>query len=284
MNATHLIGAHVSTAGGIFTAPKRAKEIGANAVQIFCSSPQMWSKNKLPQEKIDLYLQEVAKQGIRSTTIHAQYLINLASYNPEIVQKGKISLSVDLDVCSKIGAVGVVVHIGSHQGRGWEVVKEQLASEISKVLEASDEKAIFLIENAAGQNGKVCSDLREIRWLLDTVKGGNRLGWCLDSCHAFNAGYSMIPMDGEKYLFGTIDELDLKEQLRVVHVNDSRDEYLAHKDRHANLYDGSIGKEMMGAFVTHPTLAGLPLILEVPGADKKGPDKENIDRLIALLG
>lgn len=284
MNSPHLIGAHVSTAGGIFTAPKRAKDIGANAVQIFCSSPQMWSKNKLAKEKTDLYLQEVTKQGILSTTIHAQYLINLASDNPEILEKSKLSLSVDLDACSKIGAVGVVVHIGSHQGRGWEAVKEQLASEIANALEASDEKAVFLIENAAGQNGKVCSDLRQIRWLLDAVKGGDRLGWCLDSCHAYNAGYSLVPMDGEKFLFGTIDELDLASALRVVHVNDSRDEYLAHKDRHANLYEGNIGKEMMGAFVTHPTLAGLPLILEVPGADKKGPDKENIDRLIALLG
>ncbi len=283
MATTHLIGAHVSTSGGIFTAPKRAKEIGANAIQIFCSSPQIWSKNKLPQEKIDLFNQEAPKNGILSTTIHAQYLINLASENMELVEKGKTSLSVDLDACAKIGAAGVVVHIGSHQGRGWEAVKEQMAREISNVLDASDDKAIFLIENAAGQNGKVCSDLREIRWLLDTVKGGKRLGWCLDSCHAFNAGYSLVPMQGEKYLFDWIDELKLHDALKVVHVNDSRDEYIAHKDRHANLFEGKIGEETMRGFIQHKTLSGLPLILEVPGEEGKGPDKVNIDRLRSLL-
>ncbi|MEP7166666.1 MAG: deoxyribonuclease IV [Candidatus Woesebacteria bacterium] len=282
MNDQLLLGAHVSTSGGIFTAPKRGKDIGANVIQIFCASPQIWSKTKLPQEKIDLFNVERPKNGILQTVIHSQYLINLASEKPELLAKSNVSLSVDMEVCAKIGAVGVVVHVGSHMGKGWDAVKEQVVKEIAKLLSTTDDKSVFLIENAAGQKGKIGSDLREIRWMLDQLKAGKRVGWCLDSCHAFGAGYSLVPMDGEKYLFDEIAELDLKDSLKVVHVNDSRDEYLSHRDRHANLYDGMIGKETMHAFLTHKTLSGLPLILEIPGMEGTGPDKENIERLTAL--
>lgn len=279
---TLLIGAHVSTSGGIDLAPKRAHDIGCNAVQIFCSSPRMWSVNDVLPDRIVRYNENVKKEGILATVIHAQYLVNLASDKPELVEKSKTSLLVDLRACAGIHSVGVVVHVGSHQGRGWEAVREQVVREIGAILNAAPEGAIFLIENSAGQNGKIASDLREIRWMLDQLQDHKRLGWCLDSCHAFAAGYPPLHMEGEKHLFDTIEELSLAPSLKVVHVNDSRDPYLSRKDRHANLLDGTMGQENLHTFLTHPILSGVPLILEVPGLEGLGPDKENVERLKKL--
>lgn len=285
MSTTHppLIGAHVSTQGGIQNGPKRAKEIGCNAVQIFSGSPQMWPKRPVTDEMVAEFLAESKKHGIEANVIHALYLVNLATEKPDLLEKCTSAIGADLALCAKIRSHGVVVHVGSHQGRGWESVREQVAREIAKLVEHAPDNGIFLIENAAGQEGKIGSDLREIRWLLDTVKGGEKLGWCIDSCHAYAAGYSFVPMEGEKYLFDTISELNLADALRVVHVNDSRDEYVSHKDRHANLLEGQIGEANLRAFLTNPVFSGKPFILEVPGGEGTGPDKQNVEKLRNLL-
>ncbi len=278
-----LVGAHVSAGGGIDLAPKRAKDFGCNAVQLFCGSPRSWSTTDIPADKIERYVANASQEGIQATVIHAQYLVNLAAEKPEHIEKSRVSLSVDLKACAGMHARGVVVHLGSHLGRGWIAVQEQIAKEISMLLESTPDDAIFLIENAAGMNGKIGSDLREIIWLLRNVQGGKRLGWCLDTCHAFAAGYSLVKQDGEKYIFDWIEELKLAESLKVVHVNDSRDEYFSHKDRHANLGEGQIPIEQMKEFVNNPLVRHLPLILEVPGPNKTGPESIDVDMLKLLL-
>ncbi len=283
MSQTILVGAHVSAGGGIDLAPKRAKDFGCNAIQIFCSSPRSWSTTDVPADKIARYNENAKKEGMEATVIHAQYLVNLAAEKPEHIEKSKVSLSVDLNACAGMKAAGVVVHLGSHLGNGWLAVQDQVAKHISDLLASTPDDAIFLIENAAGMNGKIGSDLREITWLLRTVQGGKRLGWCLDSCHAFAAGYSLVPQDGEKYIFDWMEQLQLVDSLKVVHVNDSRDEYFSHKDRHANLGEGQIPIEMMKAFVNHPMVKHLPLILEVPGPNKTGPEAVDVEMLKLLL-
>jgi deoxyribonuclease-4 len=283
MSQNILIGAHVSAGGGIDQAPKRAKDIGCNVVQMFCSSPRVWSATPVAPDKIERYNLNVIKEDIQATVIHAQYLVNLASENPELLEKSRVSLRVDLNACAGIKARGVVVHLGSHKGSGWAAVQDQVAKEIAGILESTPDDAIFLIENAAGMNGKVGSDLREITWLIRTLKAGKRLGWCLDTCHAFAAGYSLVPMDGEKYLLDWINELELAEALKVIHVNDSRDEYFSHKDRHANLGEGQIPIESLKSFLTQPQMKMLPMVLEVPGPNKAGPERIDVDMLKLLF-
>lgn len=303
MNKSLFIGGHVSSAGGIYEALSRAKNIGANCVQIFSASPRMWKRTSPPQTTLDRYNELKKQLGIEKTVIHAIYLLNLASDNEELVRKSREVIEYDLHLDSKINGSGVVVHLGSHLGKGFDAVKEKMVHGIKNILSNTPESSTFLIENSAGQNGKIASDLAEIRWLLDHV-GSSRLGWCLDTCHAYAAGYGLTNAKGDVQdttrsdreqvtlfktekqtmnIFEEIERLHLWEALKVVHVNDSRDPFASGRDRHENIGDGNIGNDMLRSFLSHEAIRSLPLILEVPGIDHaSGPDRENIERLKTL--
>ncbi|MBP9700337.1 deoxyribonuclease IV [Candidatus Woesebacteria bacterium] len=283
MATPRLIGAHVSAQGGIANAPKRAADIGCNYVQIFSDSPRVWQRRMVTDENCALFVKNCEDNGILGNVIHALYLNNLASDKPELVEKSIMSLAFDLQLAPKIKSTGVVVHVGSYSKRDWNSCSDQVVKNMATLLEQSPDDSVFLIENSAGQGGKVGSDLREIKTMIDQLQAGKRVGVCIDSCHAFAAGYSLVPMEGEKLLYDWLEQLNLVEHLRVLHVNDSRDEYFSHKDRHANINDGQIGTESLAHFVNHPMFANLPIVLEVPGIEGEGPDQENINRLKALL-
>lgn len=271
------IGAHVSAAGGIENTPKRAAEIGCNCLQLFSGSPRVWKKPPLERHDTDKLFSEQEKYGVSPIFTHAIYLVNLASDKPELIEKSLTTLKYDLAFDALVKGSGVIVHLGSHQGRGWTAVRDQVASHIKDIIAASPKEATFLIENSAGQKGKLCSDLGEIRWLLDEVNS-DQLGWCFDTCHAFTAGYSLA----EKAP-AAITELDLWPTLKCIHVNDSRDEFDSGRDRHANLGEGNIPPADLKYFLNHEQVKLIPLLLEVPGADKKGPDAKNVAVLKQLL-
>lgn len=288
------IGAHVSTAGGYHLAAEKAHEIGANCAQIFSSSPRVWSCNWESKFKPDLYFAAMKDYDISPVFTHALYLINLASKNPEQVKKSVTALKQELEFISAIRGAGVIFHLGSHMGNGWDAVREQVAAALSEILADTPEDSILLIENSAGQNGKVCSNLSEIRWLLDTVKS-DRLGWCFDTCHAFAAGYSLGEAEqsgaehpkyvGERaFALEAIDALELWPSLKCIHVNDSQGALASGTDRHANLLEGQIPEADFRHFLNHEKTRDLPLILEVPGEDKQGPDAANIAKLKQLTG
>lgn len=271
-----LLGAHVSAAGGHALAIDRAAAIGANFAQVFSGSPRVWARPKLESIDVKTIHERESALGVRGIITHALYLTNVASDNPELVAKSQTALTFDLSFDAAVGGRGVVVHLGSHQGRGWAAVREQVAKVIAAILETSPENSHLLIENSAGQSGKLCSDLSEIVWLLKTVNSP-RLQWCLDTCHAWCAGYALRDLDTQ------LTELGLWSTLACVHVNDSRDPFDSGRDRHANLGDGTIPKPEFQAWLQNPKLQGIPLILEVPGIDGEGPDSENIARLRTLV-
>lgn len=279
-----LVGGHVSAAGGISKSLLREQEIGGNCVQLFSASPRSWARSPLPQKEIETFLELQKQLGIKKAVIHAMYLINLASPNAEAVKKSRSVIEYDLQIDSKIGSCGVVVHLGSHLGIGFEKVRQKLAEEIKICLHNTPDNSTFLIENSAGQKGKIASDFSEIRWLLDAV-GSKRVGWCLDSCHAWAAGYDLSQnTSSPKNIFQELNSLNLWDSLKVIHLNDSRDPFGSGRDRHANIGDGTIGNEVLESFVTHPKISLLPFITEVPGIDgKSGPDKENIARIKKFL-
>jgi deoxyribonuclease-4 len=294
------IGAHVSASGGVDKAIERASAIGANCVQVFSSSPRLWRKPAL--ETFDSEKIETAQEklSIKPIVTHALYLINLASENPEQIKKSIDSLIFELKFDSVVKGSGVVVHLGSHQGRGWLPVREAVLKGIIEVLQNTPDDSIFMIENSAGQQGKLCSNLEDIQWLINQVKSP-RLKWCIDTCHTFCAGYLLSPKstslhDGARMSsllqeIGTpktvedeIDRLGLWSALNCIHVNDSRDPFGSGKDRHDNLGDGMIPKEDLHHFLNLKQLKDLPLILEVPGLDGEGPDAVNISRLKEIVG
>jgi deoxyribonuclease IV len=285
------IGAHVSVAGGFDFAINRANAIGANCAQIFSGSPRVWARRDLSEISVEKMFSKRKELSVEPIFTHAIYLVNLVSENSEIHTKSANILKYDLKFDSMIKGAGVIVHLGSHQGRGWEAVKERLAEIVIKILQETPEDSTFLIENSAGQKGKLCSDFSEIRWLIDrvgeTYKKTNRLGWCFDTCHAHSAGYSLSKVSNSLVLPSAVEEitrLKLWSELKCIHVNDSRDKFDSGRDRHENLGKGEIPTKDMKYFLQHKEVKNIPLIIEVPGLDGKGPDSANIEYLKNLVG
>ncbi len=289
-----LIGAHVSMVGGVDQALERAKDLGCNTMQVFSGSPRVWARPKLSALDADKITSKSKELGVSPIITHAIYLVNLASPNSELVKKSAKILEYDLQFDSLIKGGGVVVHLGSHLGKGWLAVREQIVRQIKQVLANTPSDSTFLIENSAGQKGKVGSDLTEIRWLLDQLKS-KRVGWCFDTCHAYAAGLglgSKVSQPLPKKMADDFDQLAIEEitllglwsSLKVVHVNDSRDEFGSGRDRHANLGEGQIPPQDFKYFLNYAKVKKLPLILEVPGFDKNGPDRRNVELLKKMVG
>lgn len=296
------IGAHVSAAAGLHAAVVKAHDMGCNCLQLFSGSPRIWYKKPLDQVDTKEFFEVREKLGVSPVMTHALYLVNLASDNPANLKKSFDSLKYELDFDAKIQGGGVIVHLGSHQGRGWASAREQVAQLIVDILKVTPEESCFLIENAAGQNGKIGDDLVEVRELLEVVDQAGkfvskgRIGWCFDTCHAHAAGYYLGKSAPQETLFAsekitrgpqsatrTITEQGLWDTLKCIHVNDSRDPYGSGRDRHANLGDGMIPKADMQDFLRNKETVNIPLILEVPGIDGEGPDAENVKRLKTLV-
>lgn len=296
------IGAHVSAAGGLHMAVERAAAIGCNAVQVFSGSPRVWQKRPLADVVTKEFYSNIEKFTISPVITHALYLVNLASDKPESITKSITSLIYELEFDAAVNGGGVVVHLGSHQGRGFQADRQKVADAVTEILSKTPENSRFLMENAAGQSGKVGGALAELQWLLETLEQSGkwvskgRLGWCFDTCHSFAGGYYLgrvAPSDqlaaaekiGREPLSASqeITRLGLWESLGCVHVNDSKDPFGSGRDRHENLGDGTIAPADMQQFLMQPEVLELPLILEVPGIEKEGPDAENVRRLKALL-
>ncbi len=283
------IGAHVSASGGLHLAVEKAFTIGCNAVQLFSSSPRVWNKKPLTEFNIEKLFANVRKYSVSPIFTHALYLVNLASDKPDLLRKSFESLKYELEFDALIQGSGVVVHLGSHQGRGWDSVNNQIVMELEKLLKATPESSRLLIENSAGQQGKIGSPLEEVRWLLDELErvggfvSGNRLGWCFDTCHGFASGYHLAGK-GDTVALTDISALKLWDNLYCIHVNDSKDPFDSGRDRHQNLGDGTIPQEELAAFLHDKNVAKIPLILEVPGIDEEGPDAENVQRLKKIIG
>jgi deoxyribonuclease-4 len=293
---TRWIGGHVSAAGGVDKAVERVAAIGGNIAQVFSGSPRIWKRTPLDLVDTAKLSSEQQKYAVGPIITHAIYLANLASDKPEQITKSMVVLKHDLEFDSLVKGSGVVVHLGSHQGRGWEAVRDQVGTLLVELIKQTPATSRLLIENSAGQQGKLCSDLAEIRWLFDFLeaelgveKVASRFGWCMDTCHASSAGYALGPEmlstgQGRGQLVEqAISEHNLWSHLKVIHVNDSRDLFASGRDRHANLGEGTIPAADFTHFLNLPQVRQVPLILEVPGLDGNGPDAENINRLKALL-
>lgn len=302
-NTQPRIGAHVSAAGGIHKAVERAAAIGGNCVQIFTASPRSWRRPEIEKiaskETIENSIKKAQKEhDIFPIVVHTMYLVNLASPKKEQLEKSRQVLEFDLEFDARVGGSGVVVHLGSHLGAGWDATRDGVAEQIQQILQATPSESTLLIENSAGQNGKLCSNLSEIRWLLDQINSP-RLGWCVDTCHAFAAGYGVGETQPiftaeqtaaakpenirNQTLLAAITENNLWDELKVVHVNGSRDPFASGRDRHANIGEGELASVDIAYFLKDQRVATKPMILEVPGLDGNGPDSHNMEKVIGFF-
>jgi deoxyribonuclease IV len=272
-----LIGAHVSTSGGLVRALERAEAMGAETMQIFNQSPRMWRPTAYGEADFEAFRERMAVSPVQSTYIHAVYLINVASDDAGVRRKSLASLTHALKVGDAIGAAGVIVHPGS--GKGLRAVSRSLkiiAGAFGKAL-AATESCPLLLENTAGAGGTIGRSFQELGELVRLMGGDERVGVCLDSCHLFASGYEIRTPAAMRSVTGECaGEMDL-ERVRALHLNDSRVGLGANSDRHANLGDGELGRKGIKAFLGEPRLQGRPVLIEVPGPDGHGPDKRQLD-------
>ena len=276
------LGAHVSTAGGIDTGIDRIAELGGTCVQVFTQSPRMWKPTAHKPEAIARFKARRTETGVETVVCHALYLVNLASPADDIYAKSIAALRATLEAAGAIEAEGVIFHVGSHLGAGFEAGLERVVPALRQILELTTDRTWLLLENSAGAGGTIGRDLDELVAIYEALDRHPRLGLCLDTCHLFVSG---VDIGDPAVLDATLGDLDARmglDRLRCLHINDSKAPLGSNKDRHDNLLDGLIG-ERLATVLGHPRLQHLPAVLETPGhKGKNGPDHEELKRFAQL--
>ncbi|MDQ3993636.1 MAG: deoxyribonuclease IV [Actinomycetota bacterium] len=276
-----LIGAHVSTSGGIHTAIDRVEQMGGEAVQVFTQSSRTWRPTNHDPANFERFKERRPKAGIGGVLCHAIYLINLASPDDVVYEKSVASLLNTMDVACAIEADGVVFHVGSHLGAGFEHGLERALPALEQALGRCSETTWLLVENSAGAGGTIGRSIEELAILIERLDRHPRLGICLDSCHLWVSG---VDVTDPAALGATLAEVDREiglDRLRALHVNDATDPLGSNRDRHANIGEGLLG-DKLAVFLGDARLHDLPAILEVPGQNGKGPDADEVRKLREL--
>lgn len=260
---------------------ERAQEMGAEALQIFISAPQQWKPPVLTDEDVVAFKADLDANPM-PVFFHGVYLVNLAADDDVLGNRSTGSLKQYLKKCGEMGVRGTIFHVGSHKGAGFEGTVDRICKRMGEALDYADNDAFLIMENNAGQGGGIGCTFAELGALVRGMGSHPRIRVCMDTCHAFAMGYDIATKDGcEK----AMDEFDREiglERLVAVHANDSKMPLGGVRDRHENIGDGHIGYDGFRTIMSHPAFADVPFLLEVPGIDGNGPDKENIDRLKKL--
>ncbi len=276
------IGAHVRGGGNLVHSLEEGVAIGATSIQVFTQSPRMWKPSLYAPEVLAAFREAQAHHpSVTDTFCHATYLINLATADLELYEKSVATLTHNLSVARGMGAGGLVLHVGSHMGAGFDDVVRQVAEALGRALDGADAAPAgvadcpILIENAAGAGGTVGRSLEEIEFLIDACNGDDRLGLCIDTQHLWASGVDYSTIEGAEALVAEVDRRIGLTRLRCLHLNDSKIELGGNRDRHANIDEGTIGTMGLAPLVGHPAIRELPLLLEVPG-DGGGPRARDV--------
>lgn len=273
-------------AGGYYKAVEKARSIGANCLQIFSCSPRDWGRPNPSEEQIAKFVECKRENNIGPVFFHATYLINLADPG----ETGRLSrelLTTELNLAPKMEVLGSVVHIGSFKdGDGlsgrYETSNEaymSLVRAIKDVLAKTPENTFLIAENSG--NRKIGKNIDELAAIIRDVQNP-RLKVCLDTCHLHAAGIDLSTKDKVKDFLDLFDQKIGLARLALIHLNDSKDELGSFRDRHENIGQGKVGRSVFQGFLAEPRLVPVPFILEVPGVEGNGPDKENIERVKKL--
>jgi deoxyribonuclease-4 len=262
------VGGHVPVAGGLATTGLAyARELGAEAVQVFVANPRGWATPKGNPAQDEKFRTECAAESL-SAWVHAPYLINFGSHTEATAEQSVLSLRHSLRRAREIGALGVVVHTGSATGgRPREVALAQVRERLLPLLDelTHDDDPFLLLESTAGQGSSLCSRTWDFGPYFEALDAHPRLGVCLDTCHIFAAGHDLAAPGGVEKTLDLLVETVGEGRLKLIHANDSKDVAGAHKDRHENIGAGHIGEEPFRALMSHPATEGVPLVIETPG-------------------
>jgi deoxyribonuclease-4 len=269
------IGAHLSSSGGIHTAVDRAEAVGADSLQVFTQSPRTWRPTNHARASFERFRERHDEIGLHGVLCHALYLCNLAAPKDDVYDKSVAALRNTMEVATAIGADGVVFHVGSHLGSGFETGLERVLPAMEQVLKLASDDTWLLMENSAGAGGTIGRSIDELATLYERLDRHPHLGLCLDSCHLYVSGTDVTEPAA---LDAVLDEVDRSiglDRLRALHVNDSAGPLGSNRDRHANIGEGLLG-EKLGVFLGNPRLQGLPAVLETAGPENRGPDANEV--------
>lgn len=279
-----LIGSHVSMSGKnmLLAASEEAVSYGANTFMIYTGAPQNTRRKKIEDLNIEAGRLHMEQNGISEIVVHAPYIINIGnSQNPDTFDLGVRFLRSEIDRTEAIGAKQIVLHPGAHVGAGTDKGIEKIIEGLNEVL-TSEDKVQIALETMAGKGSECGKSFEELAMIFDGVKYNDKLSVCFDTCHTHDAGYPIVEdFDGVLNDFDKIIGLD---RLKVLHINDSKNEIGMRKDRHENIGFGHIGFDALSYIVHHPQLTHVPKILETPFVgedknDKKAPYKHEIAML-----
>jgi len=267
-----IIGKHVSIAGGLDKAFKRAADIGCNAVQIFVKNPRGWKMREVEAEEAEKFRAARQKFNINPVVVHAAYLINLASPKDQLWEKSISALKSEYQRCDRLGAEYLIFHPGSHTGSGLEKGIERIAKALNIILNEVDTKTMILLENTAGAGTSIGEKFSQLKEIIDQVDQSERLGVCIDSCHAFTAQYNLAEAEGLEELINDFNNIIGLDNLKVMHLNDSKYDCCTNKDEHAHIGKGKIGSSAFKRLINHSKLKDKIFILETPWFDKEEDD------------
>ena len=275
------IGAHVSTSGGVDKAIDRAIEIGAECIQIFPSAPQGWGFKSPDELAIAEFKRKAFENDVGPNVFHGIYLVSLGSDDLALVERGKASLIKYLNTADDLGVDGVIFHLNSHKGRGFDGVFDQVLGSIQEVLADTPDNTKLIIENSAGMGNHIGSKFSEIGMFIRELNNP-RVKVCLDTQHSFAAGYDLRTKDSVEAVMDEFDRDIGLDHLMAVHCNDSKPDLGGALDRHENIGEGFLGTTAFESILAHPAFMDIPFYLEVPGFEGKGPDAENVQILKEL--
>jgi len=260
------VGAHVSASGGVENAPLNAHRIGAKAFALFTKNQRQWVAKPLTAESIEIFRENLEKYGFHPDHVlpHDSYLINLGHPEKEALEKSRAAFLDEMQRCEQLGLNRLNFHPGSHLNK---VSEEQCLRTIAESVNMALDKTrgvTAVIENTAGQGSNLGFAFEQIRYIIDHVEDKNRVGVCIDTCHAYSAGYDIKTEEGYRKTFEQFDEVIGFSFLKGMHLNDTKKELGSHVDRHHSLGKGLLGLDVFRRIMNDPRFDDLPLILETP--------------------
>jgi deoxyribonuclease-4 len=260
------IGAHVSASGGVENAPINANEIGAKAFALFTKNQKQWFANPLTLASIKFFRENCEKYGYKPFQIlpHDSYLINLGHPEAEQLDKSRLAFLDEMQRCEQLGLDRLNFHPGSHLNAiSEEECLSRIAESINIVLDKT-KGVTAVLENTAGQGSNLGHKFEQLRFIIDQVEDKSRVGVCIDTCHAFTAGYSLKTPEGFSDTFSRFNNIVGFKYLRGMHINDSKKELATRVDRHENIGKGFLGEDVFRMLMNDDRFNNIPLILETP--------------------
>jgi len=276
-----LLGAHVSTSGGVDKAPGNGKNLGCEAIQVFTRNQMQWRARPLSEQEIAGFREGLKAFGIETAVSHDSYLINLGTHEPVTLQKSLEAFADEIERCEQLCIPFLVFHPGSHVGSGEAAGLQRIADSLNAVLGQKPRyKTQVLLENTAGQGSNLGYRFEHLAEILAKTQYPDRLGVCLDTCHLFAAGYDLRTLFTYEATFREFDAIVGLDRVKAFHLNDSKKGLGSRVDRHENIGKGELGLEPFRFLLNDPRFARLPMLLETPGGDESyRNDLETLRRL-----